>query len=100
MAWSGHHMIDPHDIENRFSTEDGMAYMDNALYYDNNRDMRIADDKAAIEWMLRNVPGSPVKQSTVGRWLPVQAYSPVTYVTSRCSCLKAHWRKVWPLSPR
>ena len=28
MTWSGHHMIDPHDIENRFSTEDGMAYMD------------------------------------------------------------------------
>lgn len=28
MAWSGHHMIDPHDIESRFSTEDGISYLD------------------------------------------------------------------------
>ncbi len=27
MAWSGHHMIDPSELESRFSVEDGMAYM-------------------------------------------------------------------------
>lgn len=28
MTWSGHHMIDPHDIESRFAVEDGMAFLD------------------------------------------------------------------------
>ena len=37
-----------------------MAYMDKAVYADNNRDMKLADDKDAILWMLRNVDGSPV----------------------------------------
>ncbi len=27
MGWSGHHMIDPTEIESRFSVEDGMSYM-------------------------------------------------------------------------
>jgi len=27
MVWSGHHMIDPSEIESRFALEDGMAYM-------------------------------------------------------------------------
>lgn len=27
MVWARHHMIDPSEIENRFSIEDGMAYM-------------------------------------------------------------------------
>lgn len=27
MGWSGHHMIDPTEIESRFSVEDGMAFM-------------------------------------------------------------------------
>lgn len=27
MAWSGHRMVDPSEIETRFSLEDGMAYM-------------------------------------------------------------------------
>jgi YYY domain-containing protein len=53
-------------IRDRFSAEasprglDGMAYMDRAQYFDMDRDMRLADDKAAMLWMLRNVPGSPV----------------------------------------
>jgi hypothetical protein len=37
-----------------------MAYMDKGQYFDNDRDMRLADDKAAILWMLENVQGSPV----------------------------------------
>ncbi len=53
-------------VRDRFSAEasphtlDGMAYMDKGQYFDNNRDMRLADDKAAILWMLQNVSGSPV----------------------------------------
>jgi YYY domain-containing protein len=56
----------PAKVRDRFSAEasphglDGMAYMDNAVYADNNRDMKLADDKDAILWMLRNVDGSPV----------------------------------------
>jgi hypothetical protein len=53
-------------ILDRFSQEaqphtlDGMAYMDKAQYFDNNRDMKLAQDKAAIRWMLEYVEGSPV----------------------------------------
>ncbi|PKO23358.1 MAG: hypothetical protein CVU38_04470 [Chloroflexi bacterium HGW-Chloroflexi-1] len=53
-------------VLDRFSKEasphglDGIAYMDQAQYSDNNRDLRLADDKAAILWMLENVEGSPV----------------------------------------
>jgi YYY domain-containing protein len=53
-------------VRDRFSTQasphglDGMAYMDNAQYTDNGRDLRLADDKAAMEWMMANVQGSPV----------------------------------------
>jgi YYY domain-containing protein len=53
-------------VRDRFSEEasphtlDGMAYMDRGQYFDNDRDMRLADDKAAILWMLENVQGSPV----------------------------------------
>ena len=53
-------------VRDRFSAEaslhtlDGTAYMDKAQYFDNGREMRLADDKAAILWMLQNVPGSPV----------------------------------------
>jgi YYY domain-containing protein len=53
-------------VRDRFSAEasphtlDGTAYMDRAEYFDNNRDMKLADDKAAILWMLANVQGSPV----------------------------------------
>jgi YYY domain-containing protein len=53
-------------IRDRFSAEDsphtldGMAYMDKAEYFDNNLDMKLPDDKAAILWMLAHVQGSPV----------------------------------------
>lgn len=53
-------------MRDRFSAEasprglDGMAYLDRAVYVDNNQDMRLADDKAAMLWLLRNVQGSPV----------------------------------------
>ncbi len=52
-------------IRDRFSAEasprglDGMAYMDRAQYFDNGRDLRLADDKAAMLWLLGNVEGSP-----------------------------------------
>jgi YYY domain-containing protein len=53
-------------VRDRFSPEasprtlDGMAYMDRAEYFDNNRELKLADDKAAMLWMLENVEGSPV----------------------------------------
>jgi uncharacterized membrane protein len=53
-------------VRDRFSAEDsphtldGIAYMDKAEYSDNNRDLELAADKAAILWMLNNVQGSPV----------------------------------------
>ncbi len=67
----------PAKIRDRFSAEasprglDGMAYMDQAEYSDNGRQFRLADDKAAMQWMLENVPGSPVilEANTPGyRW--------------------------------
>jgi YYY domain-containing protein len=53
-------------VRDRFSAEasprglDGMAYMDNAVQIENGVDVRLADDKAAMAWLLRNVEGSPV----------------------------------------
>jgi YYY domain-containing protein len=64
-------------VRDRFSAEasprglDGMAYLDKAKYADNNRDLVLVDDKAAILWMLENVDGSPVvlEATTPGyRW--------------------------------
>jgi len=64
-------------VKDRFSaadsphTLDGMAYMDKAVYVDNNRDLRLADDKAAMLWMMHNVQGSPVileAQTPEYRW--------------------------------
>ena len=53
-------------VRDRFSAEasphglDGMAYMDNAAEFENGVDVRLADDKAAMQWLLTNVQGSPV----------------------------------------
>ena len=53
-------------VRDRFSAEasphglDGMAYMDEASYFENNLDLQLADDKAAILWLLTEVEGSPV----------------------------------------
>ena len=53
-------------VRDRFSAEasprglDGMAYMDNAAEFENGVDVRLADDKAAMRWLLQNVEGSPV----------------------------------------
>ena len=53
-------VLDRFSAEDQPHTLDGMAYMNNAVYFDNNQDVLIPDDKLAIEWMLRNVQGSPV----------------------------------------
>jgi YYY domain-containing protein len=67
----------PAKIRDRFSAEasprglDGMAYMDRAKYFDNNRELRLDQDKDAILWLLRNVEGSPVileAQTPEYRW--------------------------------
>ncbi len=67
----------PAKIRDRFSAEasprglDGMAYMERAKYFDNNRDLRLDQDKDAILWLLRNVEGSPVileAQTPEYRW--------------------------------
>ena len=41
-------------------TLDGMAYMREAVYRDQNRDIRLGWDYDAIRWIQANVPGSPV----------------------------------------
>jgi YYY domain-containing protein len=41
-------------------TLDGMAYMQTATYSDNNKDMNLGEDYAAIQWMQNTVKGSPV----------------------------------------
>jgi YYY domain-containing protein len=41
-------------------TLDGMAYMQGATYSDNGHDMNLIEDYKAIQWMQRNVKGSPV----------------------------------------
>ncbi len=52
-------------MRDRFSVEasprglDGMAYMDRAQYFDNGRELRFADDKAAMLWLMQNVQGTP-----------------------------------------
>ena len=52
-------------MRDRFSADasprglDGMAYMDRAQYFDNGRELRFADDKAAMLWLMRNVQGTP-----------------------------------------
>jgi YYY domain-containing protein len=53
-------------VKDRFSAEasplglDGIAYMDKAIQIENGVDVRLADDKAAMHWLLQNVQGSPV----------------------------------------
>jgi uncharacterized membrane protein len=50
----------PAKIRDRFSAEasprglDGTAYMDRAEYADNGQPIRLAEDKAAIQWMMEN----------------------------------------------
>lgn len=41
-------------------TLDGMAYMQTSVYSDQGVDMQLGEDYQAIQWMLENVPGSPV----------------------------------------
>lgn len=38
----------------------GMDYMKNAIYTDNNREMPLVYDQEAIEWLRENIQGSPV----------------------------------------
>ncbi len=52
-------------INDRMNTQaphtlDGMAYMQVSTYSDNNKDMTLDEDYAAIQWMQNNVKGSPV----------------------------------------
>jgi uncharacterized membrane protein len=49
----------------------GMQYMDSAQYRDDNRDMNLPGDAAAIRWLQDNVQGTPVileGRSPVYRW--------------------------------
>jgi YYY domain-containing protein len=54
----------PSKLKHRFVelplTLDGMAFMSQAKYMDRDKDMRLPDDFAAINWMLDNIQGTPV----------------------------------------
>jgi len=41
-------------------TDDGMAYMQSAVYHDRDRAIPLNSDYQAIRWMQDNIPGSPV----------------------------------------
>lgn len=52
-------------IKDRFSLEapytlDGMAYMDDASYYDQGTEFDLSQDYRAIQWIQQNVVGTPV----------------------------------------
>ncbi len=52
-------------VSNRFSTNlaptlDGMAYMDGAVYVDDNHPLHLKADKEAIIWLQDNVNGTPI----------------------------------------
>jgi len=58
-------MATPAKLRFRFDVQlppslDGMAYMSQARYDDNGRDLALPDDFAAINWMLDNIQGTPV----------------------------------------
>ena len=42
-SWSGHHSIDPSNMETRFSQEDGISYMDSIFTEPNEEDMAQID---------------------------------------------------------
>ncbi len=47
-------------MEESEHTLDGMAYMQDATYYDQDREMDLSEDYNAIRWMQENIKGSPV----------------------------------------
>jgi uncharacterized membrane protein len=51
-------------IKDRFDTSfqslDGMAYMQNAIHIENGEPLTLDHDRRAIEWLQRNVEGTPV----------------------------------------
>jgi YYY domain-containing protein len=53
-------ILDRFSGSNQPHTLDGTAYMDQATYYEGSRNLVLANDMAAIEWLERNVTGSPV----------------------------------------
>jgi uncharacterized membrane protein len=55
----------PSKLRHRFDVQlpltlDGMAFMSQARYEDNMRDLALPHDFAAINWMLDNIQGTPV----------------------------------------
>lgn len=70
----------PSKLQHRFvhlpASLDGMAFMSQAKYEDKDRDLRLPDDFAAINWMLDNIQGSPVV---------VEGLSPLYHWRSRVS---------------
>lgn len=57
MRWSGHYMIDPNDIENRFAIEDGMAYLESIFTEPND------ESKGKIEQVLSIMESLPPREA-------------------------------------
>lgn len=52
--------MDDRYVENSLPGLNGMDYMQRAVYHENNQELALRWDYEAIQWMRRNIPGSPV----------------------------------------
>jgi uncharacterized membrane protein len=82
-------------IRDRFDllpmTLDGTAYMQEATYYQNDRQLRLKWDMEAIEWLRANVQGSPVVLE--GRTTQYQWGSRISIYTGLPTVLGWEWHQ-------
>lgn len=54
MSWSGHHTIDPSELEARFAIEDGMSYMNSIFTEPTDEDLELIE---TVKGILEALPG-------------------------------------------